>query len=131
LRENPSSGKVFLRQDKQGDMTMPTQQVTPSKQKTNLKFKPLGNRVLVRQLEAQEKLKGGIILPDTAKKKQEKAEVLAIGTGKKDKNNNLIPIPVKVGDIILMEKYSGQEVTLDDEKYFILRADEIIAIIEE
>lgn len=111
-------------------MIMPTQQVTPAK-KINLKFKPLGNRVLVRRLEAQEKLKGGIILPDTAKKKQEKAEVLAIGTGKKDKNNQLIPIPVKIGDIILMEKYSGQEVTLQDEQYVILRADEIIAIIEE
>jgi chaperonin GroES len=97
----------------------------------NVKLQPLGNRVLVRRLAAEEKLKGGIILPDTAKKKQEQAEVVALGSGKKDKNGALIPIPVKVGDIILMEKYSGQEVTLEDEEYVILRADDIIAIVEQ
>lgn len=96
---------------------------------TNLR--PLGNRILVKRLEMEEKLKGGILLPDTAKKKQEQAEVLAIGTGKKDKNGHLIPIAVKVGDIILMEKYSGQEVTLNDQDYVILRADDIIAIVEK
>lgn len=95
------------------------------------KLKPLGNRVLVRRLAAEEKLKGGIILPDTAKKKQEQAEVVAIGTGKKDKNGAVIPMPVKVGDIILMEKYSGQDVTLNDEEFVILRADDIIAIVEK
>jgi len=97
----------------------------------NVKLKPLGNRVLVRRLAAEEKLKGGIILPDTAKKKQEQAEVVALGSGKKDKNGALIPMPVKIGDIILMEKYSGQEVTLDDEEFVILRADDIIAIVEQ
>lgn len=102
-----------------------------SKQTKTPNFKPLGNRVLVRRLEEQEKLKGGIILPDTAKKKQETAEVIAIGTGKKDKNGNLIPIPVKVGDLILMEKYSGQEISFDDVDYIILRADDIIAIVEK
>lgn len=95
------------------------------------KLKPLGNRVLVKRLEQQETLKGGILLPDTAKKKQEQAEVIAIGTGKKDKNGQLIPMPVKVGDIILMEKYSGQEVKLDDEEFVILRADDIIAIVDK
>lgn len=98
---------------------------------TSVKLKPLGNRVLVRRLAAEEKLKGGIILPDTAKKKQEQAEVIEIGTGKKDKNGTLIPMPVKVGDVILMEKYSGQDVTLNDEEFVILRADDIIAIVEK
>lgn len=109
-------------------------QVQSNKAKTNpsnIKLRPLGNRVLVRRLEAEETLKGGIILPDTAKKKQEQAEVMAIGTGKKDKNGTLIPIPVKVGDIILMEKYSGQEITLENEEFVILRADDLIAIIEK
>lgn len=112
---------------------MATQQMQQSKQKntTNIHLRPLGPRVVVRRLEVEEKLKGGILLPDTAKKKQEQAEVIAIGTGKKDKNGNLIPIPVKVGDIILMEKYSGQEVTLNDQEYTILKADDIIAIIEK
>lgn len=96
-----------------------------------IKLKPLGNRVLVRRLAAEEKLKGGIILPDTAKKKQEQAEVVALGEGKKDKNGTLIPMPVKLGDIILMEKYSGQEVSLEGEEFVILRADDIVAIVEK
>jgi chaperonin GroES len=99
--------------------------------KTKQKLQPLGNRVLVRRLEAEEKLKGGIIIPDTAKKKQEQAEVVAIGTGKKDKNGTIIAIPVKVGDIILMDKYSGQEVQLNDEDFVIVRSDDIIAIVEK
>lgn len=99
--------------------------------KTQKKLQPLGNRVLLRRLEAEETLKGGIILPDSAKKKQEQAEVVAIGTGKKDKSGNAIPIPVKVGDIVLMEKYSGQEVTVEDEEFIITQADDIIAIIEK
>jgi chaperonin GroES len=113
-----------------------TQQMSQKNQNENTNQKketmrPLGNRVLVKRLEMEEKLKGGILLPDTAKKKQEQAEVIAIGTGKKDKNGHLIPIPVKIGDIILMEKYSGQEVTSNDQDYVILRADDIIAIVEK
>ena len=94
-------------------------------------MRPLGNRVLLRRLAAEETLKGGIILPDAAKKKQEQAEVVAVGPGKKDKNGQLVPIPVKVGDIVLIEKYSGQEITLDDQEYMVARADDLIAIIEK
>lgn len=101
-----------------------------NKQNIKTKLKPLGDRVLLKRLEAEESVKGGIILPDSAKKKQEKAEVVAIGTGKKDKEGNLIPFSVKVGDCVLMEKYSGQEVTVDDEEFIILSADDIIAIVE-
>jgi chaperonin GroES len=108
-------------------------QTVTEKQKTcqtKVNFQPLGNRVLLRRLAAEE-AKGGIILPDNAKKKQEQAEVIAIGTGKNDKQGQLVPIPVKVGDIVLIEKYSGQEVTLCDEEYIIARADDLIAIIEK
>ena len=94
-------------------------------------LKPLGNRVLVQRLEAQETLKGGIILPDSAKKKQETARVMAIGPGKRLEDGKVLPMPVKVGDVVLMDKYSGQEVAIDDEEYTILKADDIIAIIEE
>lgn len=94
-------------------------------------LKPLGNRVLVQRLEPEQKMKGGIILPDSAKKKQESARVVAIGSGKKLDDGKIIPVPVKVGDIILMDKYSSQEVTVGDEEYMILKADDIIAIIEE
>jgi chaperonin GroES len=99
-------------------------------QAVQTKLKPLGSRVLVKRLEPEEKMKGGIILPDTAKKKQETATVVAIGTGKKDKNGKPIPFPVRVGDKILMEKYSGQEITIEGEELIILRADDIIAIVE-
>jgi chaperonin GroES len=94
-------------------------------------LKPLGNRVLVERLEAQETLKGGIILPDSAKKKQETARVVAVGPGKRLDDGKILPVTVNVGDLILMDKYSGQEVTLDNQEYMILKADDIIAIIEE
>lgn len=112
-------------------MTQAKAKCCPSHDTCNaIKLKPIGNRVLVKRLPAEEKLKGGIILPDTAKKKQEQAEVIAVGCGKKDKQGAIHPCPVQIGDIILMEKYSGQDVTLSDEEYVILRADDIIAIVE-
>lgn len=111
-----------------------TQQLSSSEKKheshTPPAFRPLGNRVLIRRLAAEEK-KGGIILPDAAKKKQEQAEVIAVGAGIKDKSGQLVPLPVKAGDIVLMEKYSGQEITLNDQEYVIVRADDLIAIIEK
>lgn len=107
-----------------------TQQMNKSSQ-TTTKLQPLGNRVLLRRLEQEEKLKGGIVLPDSAKKKQEQAEVIAVGPGKKDKNGQLVPCYVKVGDIVLLEKYSGQDVTLDGKDFVIVKADDLIAIIEK
>ena len=95
--------------------------------KTSLK--PLGNRVLAQRLEQEETLKGGIILPDSAKKKQETAKVIAVGPGVENNEGKLIPPPVSVGDTILMDKYAGQEITLDDEEFVIVRADDIIAIV--
>lgn len=106
-------------------------QTKEAKPSQKVKFQPLGNRVLVKRLDPEETLKGGIILPETAKKKQEQAEVIAIGKGKTDKDGTLIPVPVKAGDIVLMEKYSGQEVTIEDEEYIIVRADDLIAIVEK
>lgn len=97
--------------------------------KTSLK--PLGNRVLAQRLEAQETMKGGIILPDSAKKKQETAKVVAVGPGKRLDDGKVLPVNVAIGDIILMDKYSGQEVSINDEEFVILKADDIIAIIEE
>ena len=94
-----------------------------------LTLKPLGNRVLVQRIEQEETLKGGIILPDSAKKKQETAKVIAIGSGTTTPEGKQIPIGVQIGDTILMDKYSGQEVTIEDEDFVILRADDIIAII--
>lgn len=94
-------------------------------------LRPLGNRVLAKRLEKEEVLKGGIILPDSAKKKQETATVIAVGPGAENKEGKILPMPVKVGDKILMDKYSAQEVTLNDEEYLIIRCEDIIAVIEE
>ncbi len=94
-----------------------------------LSIKPLGNRVVAQRLEQEETLKGGIILPDSAKKKQESAKVVAVGPGTTTDEGKLLPMPVSVGDIILMDKYAGQEVTIDDEDYVIVKADDIVAIV--
>jgi chaperonin GroES len=96
---------------------------------TKIVLKPLSNRVLAKRLEQEEKLKGGIILPDSAKKKQEIAVVIAIGPGALGKDGKVQPMPVQVGDKILMDKYSGQEVTLQDEEFVIVKADDIVAVI--
>lgn len=101
-----------------------------TKQATQVKLKPLHDRVLVKRLEQDPSVKGGIILPDTAKKKQEQAVVIALGLGKKNKEGNLIPFEFEVGDTILMDKYAGQEIQLDNEEFVILRADEVIAIVK-
>lgn len=99
--------------------------------KKKLSLRPLGDRLIVQRLEQEETLKGGIILPDTAKKKQEMATVVAIGNGKVTEEGKTLPMPVKVGDTILMDKYSGQEVTVDGEEYLVLRADDVIATVEK
>jgi chaperonin GroES len=96
-----------------------------------LALRPLGNRVIAQRLEAKETMKGGIILPDSAKKKQETAKVVAVGPGKRLEDGTVLPVSLKIGDVILMDKYSAQEVTIDDEEYIILKADDIIATIEE
>lgn len=105
--------------------------MTQQTEKKNTVLKPLSNRVVAQRLEAEETLKGGIIIPDSAKKKQEMAKVVAIGEGKRTDSDKLLPMPVKVGDVILMDKYAGQDVTIDDEEYIIVKADDIIAIVEQ
>lgn len=96
------------------------------------KIRPLGDRVVVEPLEAEEKSKGGIILPDTAKEKPQEGKVIAVGKGKiNEKTGEVIPIEVKVGDKVLYGKYSGTEITVDEKQYIILREDDILAIVEE
>ena len=92
--------------------------------------RPLGDRVLIKALEAKEKSKGGIVLPDTAKEKPQEGKVIAVGKGKTSEEGKNTPLEVKKGDKILYGKYSGTEITVDDEEYIILREDDILAIIE-
>ncbi len=94
------------------------------------KFRPLGDRVLVKRIKEEEKTKGGIIIPDTAKEKPQEGKVVAVGKGKHSEDGKLIPVEVKAGDKILFGKYSGSEVKLDGEEHVILREDDILGIIE-
>lgn len=95
-----------------------------------MNIKPLGDRVLVEPVEEKEVKKGGIIIPDTAKEKPQEGKVVAVGTGKRDDKGNLIPLTVKKGDRILLPKYGGTEVKIDDKEYQIVREEDILAIIE-
>jgi len=95
----------------------------------NPNIKPLGDRVLVKPLEEKEISKGGIIIPDSAKEKPQEAEVVALGTGKRDDDGKLVEFTVKVGDKVLVSKYGGTEVKVEGDSYTIMREDDILGII--
>jgi chaperonin GroES len=95
-----------------------------------MNVRPLSDRVLVKRLEAQEQRIGGIIVPDTAKEKPQQAEVIAVGNGRMNDDGKAIPLDVKVGDHVLIGKYSGTEIKLDGGEYLIVREDEILGVAE-
>ncbi len=97
-----------------------------------MKFRPLGDRILVEVLEAEEKTKGGIVLPDTAKERPQQGKVIAVGKGKLLDNGEVKPLEVKEGDIVVFSKYAGTEVrSKDGDEYLILREDDVLAIVED
>lgn len=95
-----------------------------------MKIRPLGDRVVIQPLEALEKSKGGIVLPDTAKEKPQEGKIVAVGKGKVTEEGKVLPMEVKVGDKILYGKYSGTEVTVDNEEYVVLHESDILGIVE-
>ena len=95
-----------------------------------MKIRPLGDRILVKRIKEEEKTKGGIIIPDTAKEKPQEGKVVAVGKGKYSEEGKLIPIEVKAGDKILFGKYSGSEIKLDGEDHLIMREDDILGILD-
>jgi chaperonin GroES len=95
-----------------------------------MRVRPLHDRILLKRIEEKETVKGGIIIPDTAKEKPQEAEVIAVGHGKKTEEGKLIPLDVKAGDRILFGKYSGTEIKIDDQEYLIIREDEVLGVIE-
>ena len=97
---------------------------------TKLNVKPLADRVLLQRIEEAEEIKGGIIIPDSAKEKPQEAKVIALGTGALDKDGKKVAFNVKVGDKVLVGKYAGTEVKLNEEIYLLLREEEILAVIE-
>ena len=100
--------------------------------KSKFPVRPLADRVVVKRVEEEEeKSPAGIIIPDTAKEKPQKGEVIAVGPGRLDDNGNRLPMEVKVGDKVLFSKYAGTEVKIQGEEYLIMREDDILAIIEK
>jgi chaperonin GroES len=95
-----------------------------------MKVKPLHDRILIKRVEEKETVKGGIIIPDTAKEKPQEGEVIAVGGGKKTEDGKVIPLDVKAGDRILFGKYSGTEIKIDEHEFLIIREDEVLGIIE-
>jgi chaperonin GroES len=94
-----------------------------------LKFRPLHDRVVVRRIDAEEKTKGGIIIPDTAKEKPQEGEIIAVGSGARDESGKLVPLDVKAGDRVLFGKWSGTEVKLNGEDLLIMKESDIMGII--
>jgi len=93
------------------------------------KVKPLGGRLLVKRLEQTESTKGGIIIPDSAKEKPKEGKVVALGTGKLDKDGKKVAFNVKVGDRVLFTSYAGNEITVDDEEYLIMSEEDILGVV--
>jgi len=97
---------------------------------TELKIRPLYDRIVVRRKDVKEQVRGGIIIPDTAKEKPQEAEVVAVGEGKFNDEGKRMKLDVKAGDTVLIGKYSGTDIKIDDVEYTILREDEVLAVVE-
>jgi chaperonin GroES len=95
-----------------------------------MKFRPLHDRVVIRRIEGEEKTKGGIIIPETAKEKPQEGEVIAVGPGARDENGKLVPLDLKAGDRVLFGKWSGSEVKIDGEDLLIMKESDIMGVIE-
>jgi chaperonin GroES len=95
-----------------------------------MKVRPLHDRILIKRIEEKETIKGGIIIPDSAKEKPQEGEVIAVGHGKKTDEGKVIPLDVKAGDRILFGKYSGTEIKIDDQEYLIVREEEVLGVLE-
>ena len=96
-----------------------------------MKVKPLQDRILVERLQEEEKTKGGLFIPDSAKEKPMQGKIVASGNGRITEDGKKIPMDVKVGDIVLFAKYSGNDVKIDDKEYLIMKEDDILAIVEK
>ncbi len=92
--------------------------------------RPLHDRILIKRIDEKETVKGGIIIPDSAKEKPQEAEVIAVGRGKKTEEGKVIPLDVKAGERILFGKFSGTEIKVDDHEYLIIREEEVLGVVE-
>jgi chaperonin GroES len=95
-----------------------------------MKFRPLHDRILVERVESEERTKGGIILPDSAKEKPQQGKIIAVGSGRRAEDGTITPLEVKVGDAILFGKYSGSEIKVEGIEYLIMKEDDVLGIVE-
>jgi len=102
-----------------------------SERRQDVKIRPLQDRVIVKRIEEEEKSKGGIFIPDTAKEKPQEGKVVAVGKGKVNDDGKITPLDVKVNDRVLFGKYSGSEINIDGEEHMIMREDDILGIIDK
>jgi chaperonin GroES len=105
--------------------------ISPKKGRGNMKIRPLQDRVIVKRVEEEEKSKGGIIIPDTAKEKPMEGKIVAVGRGKLLDDGKIHPVDVKAGDRVLFAKYAGTEVKIDGEEHLIMREEDILGVIEK
>jgi len=96
----------------------------------DMKFRPLHDRVVVKRLDSEEKTKGGIIIPDTAKEKPQEGEIIAVGPGARDENGKLVPLDVKAGNRVLFGKWSGTEVKIDGQDLLIMKESDVMGVLE-
>jgi chaperonin GroES len=111
----------------------PTENLTPIhkfKEVETMKIRPLYDRIVVKRVEQQEQMHGGLYIPDSAKEKPQEGEVVSVGKGKRLENGNLVPLDVQPGDRILFGKYSGSDIKMDGEEYLIMREDEVLGILD-
>jgi len=100
------------------------------KEKDNMNLRPLQDRIIVKRLEEESKTAGGLFIPETAKEKPQRGEIVAVGNGKKTEDGKVLPLDVKVGDTVLFGKYSGTEIKVDGEDFLMMREDDILAVVE-
>jgi len=108
----------------------PRRSPAQNKEEINMTFRPLHDRVVVKRLEGEEKTKGGIIIPDSAKEKPQEGKIVAVGPGARDESGKLVPLDVKAGDRILFGKWSGTEVKVDGEDLLIMKESDVLGIVD-
>lgn len=96
-----------------------------------MNLRPLQDRIIVKRVEEETKTAGGLFIPETAKEKPQRGEIMAVGNGKKTEDGKVLPLDVKVGDVVLFGKYAGTEVKVDGEEYLMMREDDLLAVVEK
>jgi chaperonin GroES len=131
LRFKPAWVKAPARARPNPRKSFKIQKLSQIRKEQQVKIRPLQDRIIVKRIEEEEKSKGGIIIPDTAKEKPQEGKVVAVGKGKANEDGKITPLDVKVNDRILFGKYSGTEINIDGDEHLIMREDDVLGVIEK